>query len=577
MALSTEQIRSLLKAPINAPNLRRAVEHENRLKFHSKIITDTFLNIANGDKPESLRDLPYYQQYLIWVKQMLKAPDKYEQFKKLLVFPLKTNEVIDDISDEYVKIFDAEDSFHHTEFTEDTLEEDFCEYLDKIKFKEFWHNKAFNAMMTAINSIMIVDLKQEQETEKPEPYVHLLDIEYVIDYKFDVNGNFEYIIFADGGDRVVYLDSEVYRLYIKIDGDYIQGIENFHDLGYTPARSFWSDEIDKKNPINKQAPLSSNLGRLDWLLFFETAKESLDIYAAYPLYWAYESTCDYKDKDGNPCIDGQIVNKTGDNELLAPCPVCSSKLLVGPGSVLDVPIPDGEVQLNVPPAGIIGIDRASLDFNVNEAQRLRDVVVAGATGKNKLIQNSAINQDQVQGSFENQTNVLNWIARNFEKAQIWVTDTIGQLRYGDQYLGVSLSYGTSFYLQSVDDAIKEYSSSKSAGMPAYILACKMDKIEHIQSKNNSMESNRMNILKYLEPYPMLTLQELKNLGLDVNDSRGFVLKANFYTFVSQFELEYGSITEFGSALNMKTRIDKIKAILNAYADNLLITKNQVNG
>jgi hypothetical protein len=255
--------------------------------------------------------------------------------------------------------------------------------------------------------------------------------------------------------------------------------------------------------------------------------------------------------------------------------------LVGPGSLIEAPLPIENVTLQVPPAGIIPIERQSLDYNVQEAERLRTQIIAGATGKMKLIQKEAINEDQVQSQFENQTNVLNWIARNFEKAHKWTIDTLGKLRYGDSYGGASVFYGSSWYLQSVDDAIQEYAKSKAAGMPAYILAIKMAKIEHIQSKNNYIEKNRLEIMRYLEPYPLLTLNDLKTLGIDVTDPKGFLLKANFYTFVSQFELEYGSILEFGSALELRTKIEKIKAKLLEYVNSTLTdvstNQNKENG
>jgi hypothetical protein len=514
--------------------------------------------------------LPYYKIFLNWVKFLLKAPDKYEQFKRLLVFPLKTNEIIDDISDEYQKIFDAQDSYTHVEFEDEALKADFLEYMNQLNMHDFWHDQCFNAMMKAINSIIIVDLPQIQVSNWPEPYAYLIDINQVIDYDLNSNGDFELLIFQVNKDFIAIFDTETYRLFQKEKETLIPFAEIPHDLGFTPAHPFWSDTIDKKNPINKLAPLSSNLARLDWQLFFETGKEALDLYAAYPMYWAYKSTCNFHDKDGNPCVEGNVVSIDNENEVLGKCPACGSNSLVGPGSIIDAPIPTEELNLSVPPVGIVPVEVNSLDYNVKECERLRNLIIAGATGKNKLIQNEAINQDQVQSQFENQTNILNWIARNFEKAHKWTYDTIGKLRYGDLYGGTSVFYGSTWYLQSVDDAIQEYSKSKAAGMPGYILSLKMQKIEHIQSRNNHVEKNRLDIMKYLEPYPLLTLSDLKNLGLDVTDPLNFLLKANFYTFVSQFELEYGSILEFGSALDMKTKIDKIKAKLIEYVNATMI-------
>jgi hypothetical protein len=580
--LSNEQIKELIKSPRNAANLKKAIDHEDRLKFHGQVVTDSY--VIDGPAKESIAELPYFQKYLLWVKSIITAKDKYEQFKKLLVFPIKTNEIVDDISDEYTKIFDAEDAYFNVELSEDELKEDFNNYLQQIKDTDFWHDDAFNAMMKAINSIIIVDLPAQQLTDRPEPYYYLLDIRSVIDISINKSGGVDYIIFKDSETRIAIFDDVFYKVFeVQKDKSIVLISESAHGLGFCPAKTFWSDTIEPKNQINKLSPISAMLSRLDWQLFFETAKQSLDVYAAYPIYWAYESKCDFVDHAGNRCINGLITFFDDQNkvEVVKPCPVCESKKIVGPGSLIEAPLPrpngTGILSLQVPPAGIITVDKNSLDYNVNEAERLKTEIIAGSTGKMKLLNKQAINQDQVQSQFENQTNILNWIARNFEKAHQWAWDTVGKLRYGDLYIGSTVSYGTTFYLQSLNDAVKDFNDSKTAGIPGYILLSKVAKIEHLQGKFNPEMKNKLNILKYLEPYPTLTLKECKDLGLDQMDKIGFVLKSNFANFVSKFELEFGSLIEFGSALDFKTKIEKIAGKLNEYATLIVKPADPADG
>jgi hypothetical protein len=577
MQLSNEQILELLKSPKNRPGIQKAIDHEDHLRFHADIIHASVVN-EKGVPVATIEDSPYYQKYLYWVQSFLTASDKFEQFRKMLTFPVKTNEVVDDIADEYMKVFDSQDSFFIPELSDPKLVEDYNKFLESIKDNTFWKEDAFKAMMSSISSILIVDLAIEQKTEAPEPYYYLLDIRQVHDVQLShKEDKIEYIIFKSGKDNFTIFDDAAFRVYQKIKDSFILITENFHDLGYCPARFFWNDILSNKNKEVRHAPLSALLSRLDWMLFFETAKESLDLYGAYPIYWAYQSKCDYKDYLGNECQNGVIKYYDEDKkkDIVYPCPVCESKRIVGPGSLIEKPIPRGDIKLDNAPVGIVGIEKNSLDYNVSEVTRLKAQIITAATGKNKLIADQAINTDQVESQYESQTNVLKWIAENYAKAHKWVWDTVGKLRYGDNYLGSSVSYGTEFYLQNISDAIKDFQNSKNAGLPEYLLISKMRILENLQSKNNPKEKQRIEILRNLEPYPFRTLAECKNLGIDVIDNIGFVLKANFANFVCRFEREFGSIIEAGSVLDFSKRIELISQKLNEYA-NEFVSKNKIN-
>jgi hypothetical protein len=156
-----------------------------------------------------------------------------------------------------------------------------------------------------------------------------------------------------------------------------------------------------------------------------------------------------------------------------------------------------------------------------------------------------------------------WIAGNFEKIHHFVIDATATLMYGDRYTGCSVSYGTDFYLEDQNKVTEEYVNAKAAGLPMYILQAKRNQVDELQSKNNPQERQRLYILRQLEPYQDVGMDILQKIpGLDINK---FVIKLNFSTFVNQFEIEYGNIVEWGSALDLKTKIDRINLIFNQYA------------
>lgn len=557
MVLSNDQVIKLIKAPKNAAQILRAVKQENRLRFHAQVV-------ESKDQASS-----YYNEFLNWVQGFLTASDKYEQFKKMLLFPVPTNNVVDAISDEYSKVFNAQNSFFGYDFENSEYKQIFIDYLEKCNDKDFWQTEVFGAMFTGINSIVVVDLEINQETALPEPYKYLLDISRVVDVDVDRNGQIEYLLFKEGSDKLAAFDAASYRVFTKNNtGDYFLTSEMPHDLGYCPASFMWADNLDTRNGIVKQSPLSSILSFLDKYLAKDVSKDCLDVYAAFPIYWAYEGECDYENEEGAKCNSGFTLYEK-DHRRLEPCPACAKSSLTGAGSMLRVPILVSDNTQSYPdlrePAGIISIDKDSLTYNTDEIIRMEAKIIEIATGKIRNISSKeAINEDQVKSQFESQTNILRYIAQNLEKINTWTCNTVARLMFGDQYLGCAINYGNEFYLQSLEDVTKDYQTGKASGLPSYILLSKRNQIEELQSKNNPTERDRLHILKYLEPYADLTPQECKSLGIDQIDFEGFALKVNFTTFIHKFELEYGDIVEWGSALSLKTKIDKINQKLKEY-------------
>lgn len=545
-----------MKEPKNTAQIQKAISHQQRLKFHADI---------------NLEKAAYHDIFVSWVGTFLTANDKLSIFKHMLKYPLNTNEVVDAISDEYVKVFSAQDSFKRITFSDPAAETDFNQYEKNINLKNFFEKDGFKAMISAPSSILIVDLPSFQNTDLPEPYFYLLDIEKVIDIDFNNKGDVNYIAFRSGENFAVF-DDEYYRLFKKVEDQYYLIAESMHDLGFCPARPLWSDEVNKDQPANKQSPITHILSRLDWFLYFETSKQNLDLYAAYPINWSLISKCNYRDSDGNSC-EGGFVKKydtVSEKDVTVPCPICASNSIVGPGSLIEKPIPKGDNKIESgAPAGIISVDRDSLDYNVDESERLKNGIIASATGKSKVISKEAVNEDQVKSQYESQTNVLNWIARNFEKSEKWLIDTICQIRYGSNYIGSEISWGTIFYLESTDDAIADFETSKKAGVPTYLLIDKLIAIEETQTRGNSTARERLRILRSLEPYPDMSIVDAKNNGIDTVDKQGFVLKLNFANFVSRFEQQYGNIVEFGKLLPFESKLSRINQAFATYLEPFL--------
>jgi hypothetical protein len=548
VVLSNIECKKYIDQPCSTLHLQRAKYQEARLRFHAQVAEQRIF----GSR--------YVIDFLAWTRNVITATDKYNQFDNMLTYPLKSNEVVDSIADEYAKVFNSQNAFIGYDFTDPNLKQEYTEYSKG--YEHFWRKDVFSAMLSAINSIVVIDMPVMQDEVRP--YYYLLSIDRVIDVKVSREGAIEYLIFRDGEDRIIVIDDTSYRVYRKVNDKVVLQSTNVHPLGYTPASFMWNDALSPDTPIIKQSPISAILGDLDTYLFQYTSKKCLDIYASFPIYWHFDSKCKVEG-----CASGFIKRPSttivGDF-WMDRCPACEKNSLVGAGSVLKVDAPRGTDSPNLrEPAGIISVDRTSLDYNVDETERLRDQIIASATGKlsEKYRTTGAMNEDQVHSNYESQTNILMWIAGNFEKIHKFVIDTTATLMYGDRYDGCSVSYGTDFYLEDQNAVTTEYLNAKNAGLPMYILQAKRNQVDELQSKNNPQERQRLYILRQLEPYQDVGLADLQRMqGLDLNK---FVIKLNFSTFVNRFELEYGNIVEWGSALDLKTKIDRINLIFEQYA------------
>jgi hypothetical protein len=522
--------------------------------------------------------------FLQFVESLI-PKDKFQTFLSLFRFPVKTVELAEEIYTAIEKLFDGRDPVFRYEFTNPELSEDWKEYRHKnLGGQRFWKTRAYEAMKTAINSIMVVDLPPEQSGPAPEPYYYLLDIASVLEYEIDKDGGITWLAFRQGTAddwKIAVFDDESYRVYQSKDGATDLGQElanNPHGLGYVPAKWFWDQPITYREPERKKAPVTSQLDNLDKYLFTAISKQHLDLYAAYPIYWGFAQDCDYREDSGFYCDGGFLrdeanlyaVSRGG---TLAKCPACSEKRLTGAGSFIEVPPPgphnDGANLRD--PVGKVGADRPSLDYNTEEVARQRLAIYRQVVGfGGDPINDQAINEKQVMASFEGRAQRLREIAKNFEIAQKWADETAARLRYGALFTGASISYGTEFYLYSADEVILMYQEAKAAGLDDVVLDMLQEQFWATKYRNNPEAKQRADILLNLEPFRHLSKQEVREMyAADQIEYEDFFLKQNFSSLIMRFERENTDVLSFGSLLDFDAKIDAIRETILTY-----VTQNE---
>lgn len=566
MGLELNQIKQILQKPTKRQVIQKAVNMQRRLRFH----TETNIAVSDINQPTTL--------FLDWVKSLL-PKDKFNIFLQLFKFPLPTPAIVEDVYRELERVFYSRNSSSSYQFTDSELAEDWAQYKkSKLNEPEVWKATAWKRMQVSPNSILIVDLPQIQASARPEPYFYWLEIDAVIDYQSSSKDEnlFDWLIFKQPENRIAVFDDTSIRVYQLNEKNEIQSLvsEASHDLGYCPARFFWSAQLNEKNKDLKKNPISKELSNLDWYLFFSISKQHLDLYAPYPIYSAYEADCNFENNEtGDYCDGGFLRNAKGEYKILndgtvEKCPCCSEKRIAGPGSFLEVPIPnqsEGVADMRNP-VQITTIDINSLEYNVNECIRLKNEIVVSVVGSGGTVsEKEAINETQVTANFESKTSVLNALKTNFELAQKFIEDTVCKLRYGSAFISSSINWGTEFYVFTVTELYSKYKQAKDNGASNSELDAISQQILEVEYRNNPLVLQRMLILKQLEPYPHKTLDEvLKLYEKKLINEKLVKLKINFSTLVEKFERENINIIEFASNKTLREKIDIINNKLLEY-------------
>lgn len=563
MVLSLSNIREEILQSSKREEIRRAVEQQEWIKFHA----DTNIDFVSSAP---------YRKFCAFVKSQL-PDDKYLSAMNNLKFPLPTNAITKSIFVKLSKLFDGRNPAFNYQF-HNTQERDDWEWYRQEVLDEpsLWTDKAWRWFQTEINCVMVVDMPGDVDpTDRyPQPYSYFVPIEDVISYKVNERRKcMDFIIYKNDG-RIIVIDDASYRVF-EYDGARIGALlsENPHTLGYCPAKFLWNEPLSLSDPDIKESPLSKKLSALDWYLFKLLGVKHLDTYAGYPIYSAYEEECDYIDKDGNVCHkghlqapDGHYVTDVEGN--IMECPLChGKKKLVGAGSFITVPIPEGDQPDLRKPVDITTIDKQSLDYNIAELERLEKDIISSCVGvDNTIINETSLADKQVDATYESKDTVLNRIKKGFEEIQEWHDATCCRLRYGTAFISASVNYGNEFYTLTPEVLRKRYDEAKKSGASEAELEALDEQMLETEYHHNPTQLQRMIILKDLEPLRHKTFDEVNTLreaGLIPQEVA--VLKSDFTAFIKRFERENDNILEFGTQIPYKEKIQNIYNTLLTYA------------
>jgi hypothetical protein len=539
---------------------------------------------------------------------MLNSEPNFDRFRNLARPPFVTNELTEGIFNSFEKVFESQNGFEKFDFSSPELEEDFADYRKRIGDFNFWETQGMETFKNSIDNILVVDLPRLETDElgqvkpmagdRPEPYYYLLDINRLHDYdatrvigsdEFLGTGahkefyyfKAEYIIFKETAENVdeyyVYVyDDASYRVFLqRKNGDPILVSESLHELGFCPARSFWTTPLNSNSKLLKRGPITNSLSDLEWLLFFHICEHYAQLYLSFPIVAMYRNKCSYKEtaegSQKRSCVGG-FLEVPGSRVIgvREPCPRCSNAGKVGPGHIIyiDPPKDGDDINLMSEPIKVIPTDTESLEYVQKRIREMKQEIRVACVGRSMDTNDaSAKNELQVESGFESSEAILLKIKRNFEIVHEFALDTVARLRYGAEYLGGVVNYGDEFLQKTEGQEMEEYKTAVENKLPSHELHERRKDIYKARYRNDPKRQERLRILENLEPFPDLTPEQLlglHKLNAGMIQEEDVILKMNFVTFINRFERERAPIVLFGSAIDFKRRIDLIREDLLMY-------------
>jgi hypothetical protein len=575
MILSQAQILELMTAPEKPTGAEEAVRQEQRVKLHGKAR-------VHDERRKDRTASDALTRLLHQVRDILPR-DKYRTVLSLVRQPMDTVTVTGEAYQQLERAFDGVDRSCRYVFTSSELEADWLKFRDMVLGgDDAYRSRGMDILRCRPNSVIICDLPPEQTTPRPEPYWYAKELSTLHSYRIGKDRVLEYVTWlekVDGEnfDRLYVLDDEAYTVYQYRTAGGPKLTEESraeHELGYCPARLFWTDAIDPANPLVVNHPLTAFLGKLDWCQITHWLKRFGDLFNAFPITTTFRQACNYH-TETQTCQDGYLVSAEtgnyylGDEDDLLPCPKCKDRHNIGPGTHYEVPVPSkaAGTENMLPAVGITKVDVDSLRYNAENLKAAEEQIFGGIVGSVfDAINNQAVNEKQVQSLFESRRKALLTLARNFEKLQTWLEKTLCKLRYGSAFSDLSINYGTEFFLFGPQEILLMYTEARNNQLDAVVL----DNLQYLyyqtRFRRQTLELERVKITLALDPARHATPDQVMGMyQAGILSREDYAYKVNTSSLLDRFERENGPLTEYqADNEDYGRRIEAIRAIVYSY-------------
>lgn len=246
-----------------------------------------------------------------------------------------------------------------------------------------------------------------------------------------------------------------------------------HNLGYVPciklmgAPQLIEDEIAFQSPFITAVPL------LDQVVLDESYLQMSKATSAFPFMVALGEICEFIDREGNKCNDGQIFDPI--NGGYRTCTSCSGSgvksrfsptgmLLIKPKTSLsegDSGLSGEYLKFVSPPMDTLNFLRTEIEQQMAKSRRILHLPSSDESGTIGEASTATGSLNKLRALYAFIKPISDQLFTIYEFCLV----TMGKMRYGDLFGGVNLVYPTSFDISTPSDYLAIISEGVKAGVP----------------------------------------------------------------------------------------------------------------
>jgi hypothetical protein len=249
-----------------------------------------------------------------------------------------------------------------------------------------------------------------------------------------------------------------------------------HNLGYVPAIKLMGSPQLIGDEIAFQSPFITAVPLLDQVILDESYLQMSKATSAFPFMVALGEICEFTDKEGNRCNDGQIFDPiNGGYRTCGSCSGSGVKSRFSPtGMLLIKPktsISEGDTGLSgeylkfvSPPMETLSFLRLEIEQQMAKSRRILHLPSSDESGTIGEASTATGSLNKLRSLYAFIKPISDQLFTIYEFCLV----TIGRMRYGELFGGVNLVYPTSFDISTPSDYLAVISEGVKAGVPPSI-------------------------------------------------------------------------------------------------------------
>jgi hypothetical protein len=249
-----------------------------------------------------------------------------------------------------------------------------------------------------------------------------------------------------------------------------------HNLGYVPCIKLMGSPQLINDEIAFQSPFITAVPLLDQVVLDESYLQMSKATSAFPFMVALGEICEFVDREGNKCNDGQIFDAV--NGGYRTCGSCSGSgvksrfsptgmLLIKPKTSLsegDSGLSGEYLKFVSPPMDTLTFLRAEIEQQMAKSRRILHLPSSDESGTIGESSTATGSLNKLRSLYAFIKPISDQLFTIYEFSLV----TIGKMRYGDLFGGVNLVYPTSFDISTPSDYLAVISEGVKAGVPPSI-------------------------------------------------------------------------------------------------------------